>query len=497
MLELVSAFSLLGSTRILLIAFNIFRTKIFSSILGPFGIGIFAQATTFVETFQVFNTLGIGGGFLKQAADYSGRRDYSRLYELLVFVITGFGLLGVLSVIVSLFYTKQISKWVFDTPHLDTYIYVVALAGLVSVQASVALLILQATLRWKEFFLVSILGGSLSLFAGSALVISASVNGAIYSIFISSVINLSLGILYLRKAFFIPNKINLRFVLPRRDVVFTLLGFVGVLAITALISNLSVLYIRSEIIRQLGIVANGYYQVIWSTRRYISIISGALWSYGMPKVATLLHSPREIVKLQNDEMRLAILVLTPAMIFLTTFRRIWIPVLFSVEFLPAAKILVWQLAGDFLLALRYSVNIVLLPFERKNAIFVFGLSFWGGWSILSTIMIRWIGIAGVPISYFMINLFLLVPTLIYHYSTTEFRISRSNWILLIKVVPLLLAAVFLAQYETIITGLILPTIILIILIIWMPSRKEFEQLLVLVKDWVASLYRVIESLRKQ
>jgi hypothetical protein len=158
-------------------------------------------------------------------------------------------------------------------------------------------------------------------------------------------------------------------------------------------------------------------------------------------------------------------------------RKFWIPILYSTEFLPAASLLVWQFFGDILRMIRISINTSLLPMDRLRFVLVDGLVDWGGWLVLSIMLLPSMGITAVPFSYMVVGLIALAIAIVYHYKTTTFRILRYNVLLLVKVCGLLVPGLLLAQWgQGILFGWIIPALLVAGMILWMPNKNEFQQL---------------------
>ena len=128
------------------------------------------------------------------------------------------------------------------------------------------------------------------------------------------------------------------------------------------------------------------------------------------------------------------------------------------------------------------MNISLLPMDRLKFIFLNGVLEWGGWVILSIILIPRMGILAVTLSHFIINLVTLILTYLYHKMTTGYVILKQNWILIAKVLPLTIIGMGVSQLSNhFLLNIVFPALIAIILLVWAPTKEELLQLFSLIK----------------
>jgi PST family polysaccharide transporter len=250
---------------------------------------------------------------------------------------------------------------------------------------------------------------------------------------------------------------------PRRpdgDVVRRLLRLASALAVTNLASAAVVVLVRGEILSELGEEANGYYQVAWQIgQNYLGLLGTALWSYGMPKVATRLDDPEEILRLQNNFLRIVTALLAPGVLGLLATREVWIPILFTNAFLAAAGMVAWQLAGELVAMVRQSMNISLLPRERLGFLVVQAILYWGLWAGLSIAVMPWLGALAAAVAYFGANVVTLVVTYAYHHRVLGYRVQADNRRRLAWAVPGVALGVALAMQDDLVVGRLLPLLL--------------------------------------
>jgi PST family polysaccharide transporter len=114
----------------------------------------------------------------------------------------------------------------------------------------------------------------------------------------------------------------------------------------------------------LGIEMNGIYQPIWAlTMTYLTLVLSSMSAYSYPRLCELT-TLRDITEELNGILRIALLLITPAMFLLLMARRPIIHILYSSNFLPATEYMPVQILGDFFKVLFWAMGMYLLPTKR-------------------------------------------------------------------------------------------------------------------------------------
>ena len=90
MSELVRSVGLLSVQQVVLMLLGATRTKFAAALLGPAGMGLLAQASSFQDLIRQIAMLGSTNGFLKLVAESFGRDDRRTLERLIVTTLTLF-----------------------------------------------------------------------------------------------------------------------------------------------------------------------------------------------------------------------------------------------------------------------------------------------------------------------------------------------------------------------------------------------------------------------
>jgi PST family polysaccharide transporter len=477
MFELIEAYSLLGIQQFAAIVLGFVRTKILAVTLGPFGVGIISQANSFFLMIQGITALGLGGGFTKLVAEYNTQGDYPRLNKTIITLTSLYGVAGLVLLSVSMLVARPLAGWAFDDPSYGPFIVIVVAAGIFWIQFQTVTFLFRGLLHWREYVLASTLGYAINILITIPMVYLWGMYGAVFSFLIGQLINMLVATFILHKRVVPAHHLNYWRYTPDLESLKRLAKFLGPSVSVQFFATFASVYIRSEIIRRLGADSNGIYQTVWSiSLAYMGFILNAVNTYGIPKVASLMNDPVEGVRIQNNGLRIGLLLLVPTTLILLCLREIWIPFLFSPAFLVAGPLLFWQFGADLLRTIRQNLNVVLIPLERLRFLFIEGGLYWGSWILLSVYMIPRLGISGVTISYFVVNVVMLLIVYSYHSMTTNFRFFTGNKILIVKSVSLLALGFLIAQtIANLPVRLLLCLVILVVMAVWLPTREEHNR----------------------
>lgn len=427
MSEMVRSVGLLSLKQVVLMLLGALRTKVAASVLGPSGMGLLAQAASFSDLLRQISMLGSTNGFVKLLAEALGRSDHRGVERLLRSAFWLFGALALGIAAISIGLAPRVSQWVFDDPAHAPLIVLCAIGLLFAVPATLVARSFSGALQFRSFVQLAILDSLIGLVGMSALVWWMGLTGAVLSLVVAEALVLLIGSVLLYRRLLRPLGIDVRPRAPDPATVRSLVRLAGILALTSIAASGAVLLVRGQIIREFGSEANGLYHVAWQVgQNYLGILSASLWTYGMPKVATKLDDPAAIGVLQNDFLRIALAVLAPGIVVLLCARELWVPLLYTPAFLAAGPMLCWQLAGELVAMVRQSMNISLLPRERLGFLLVQAVLYWGGWVLLSLLLLPRLGAIGVAVAYLASNVVALLVTYAYHVLALGYRVRADN-----------------------------------------------------------------------
>ena len=471
MYELISAISHLGSSQVIIAALSALRAKLIAALLGPSGLGIFAQAKNFQLIAQSLVTLDLEEGMINLIA--SSQNDTKKQKNIVLSIGILYALLGSLMVFLCWVFRLPLSELVFGTNRYGELIVIVGISALFFTQYQLILNIFQAFLKWKIYSTVKIMGFILGISISIILIFFLGIKGAVWSLVATQFTGIILGLVYLKMSN-LEMDIVFQKIIPDWRVINSLLKYVGPLFGGGVMLYFCDLYIRRSIITQLGTSQSGiFYVVVSISDSYFWLILQPVLGYTLPKVASILKDKKEIVDVQNHGIRISLLSLFPIILLVYGLREAWIPILYSDEFLEAGNILLWWIVGDIFRTLRVLLDIDLIPLGQLKYIFFQTALYCGGLIAVTVPFILPLGLKVVPIGYLIINAGIFYITLFYHKRITKFRFSNDNIKLLSKAFVLLVFG-FLCSTIYTLSVVRLITIFFILLMMYFGLLKKTE-----------------------
>ena len=179
-----------------------------------------------------------------------------------------------------------------------------------------------------------------------------------------------------------------------------------------LLTAAALLAIRSVIVRELGLDANGIYQAAWGiSGMFAGFILGAMGTDFYPRLTAVAHDNAQVNRLVNEQTEIGILLALPGLLATLAFAPWVMRIFYSAKFLPGADLLPWFVLGIFGQVVSWPMGFVLLA---KGA---------AGWFValescanvvrlsLSIILLRWLGLWGtalaIPLLYVVVTAMVL------------------------------------------------------------------------------------------
>lgn len=368
----------------------------------------------------------------------------------------------IIGVILTLPFIDKISFLLFNNNNFDLYLFILLCTIPLSLIFSFTELYLKGIRRINIYVLLTSLISIISLIVFIPAVLLYNFEGALISIIILPALNSLISIVLLRKIKLFPNFRNRIPVSPelKKDILKIGFSSMFILAIT----NLIYLFIRTQVILNLGDEQAGIYQAVYSvSNNYFSIIFSIMGVYSIPRLAEI--SDVKIINIEiNNTLKFMLIIFTPMIILFYIFRIYFISILYSNAFISAENLLFYQLIGDFFRVLSWVFGLWLLPALKIKEWFIFDLIFYILFLSIFSILfyfyqknILMISIAYL-ISYFLhflINIFYIIKKL-------KFKFDKNNLQILIISFLLIILSFFISRYYLSTGYYIIP----FLLIIW-------------------------------
>ncbi len=475
MLKPLNAIGFLGVRQAANLVLSLIRVKILALLLGPAGVGLVSQAINLMNLFWGAASSGPNQAVTVLTAKYIAGREYQKINRILITSFIFLAMVGGIIVAVCSLFSEQIAHWAFGNQDYAHFVNIITAASWIAVQLSLITAIFRALMKIRAYTFSFVLGFLFTIITTIFLIRFFGLTGAILSILVGQIINYLIASIILKIYVLkqIP-EISILRAKPNFNSFLQVQKFFGPLLLIYIIMGLGNLILRGEIIRRLGEDANGYYQVAWGlSLAYMAFIEDTKKSYLHPKISSNLKNQNKIDSIQNNMLRINLILLSPFLITLAALRDIWIPILYSREFLMAGSLLMWQFAGDLLVTFRINITALLIPKEKFGYLILEKIIFWVGWIGLSIWWMPQWRLIAVPLGYFTANLVLIIVSLIYQQLIMNFRLSKTNLCLIFKLLPLVaIGFAGVEMIESLLIRFIFALVIVSIMLLWLPDSME-------------------------
>jgi PST family polysaccharide transporter len=356
------------------IGVGLIRSKIVALLLGPFGVGALASLNLFLNSATVVAAAAAGPGAVRALAAMHGGGDPDRRPWLERYLFVGPMVVGLLLTIITVVLAGPLSVLLLGQPDLALAVLATSVAIPVAVVAASYTQLLQSLLRVGTIARADVVTTIISLPLTVALVIWFGLAGGVVAVGAGFAIR------------FVALRLLSPGVLPRGDWQRSLRVPAGALrpilvigsggAILGIATTLGALLVRTEIVRTLGLEANGLYQPVAAlSDTYLDVIIGATSVYLFPRLTELLargdraSSQREL----GHGLRLSLAVSMPLVLVAVGLSDLMVQLLYSAEFGAAAWPLSIQMAGTILKLVSVSVGVALLPLAMIRTWVLIGL----------------------------------------------------------------------------------------------------------------------------
>jgi O-antigen/teichoic acid export membrane protein len=170
-------------------------------------------------------------------------------------------------------------------------------------------------------------------------------------------------------------------------------------------------------------------------------------AYSYPRLCEL-RSLYDINEELNGIIRVAFLIIMPAMFFLLVARKPIIMYLYSTDFLPATIYMPMQIFGDFFKLLFWALGMYLLPMKRLLGFIMLNILIDFLLVILAYFLIDIYQLHGVTVSFTLSHLIGFIALLIYSKKKIKFRFWPINFLLVMTSLTALILIVVSERYLT-------------------------------------------------
>ncbi len=304
--------------------YGVLRGKSVAVLLDSNALGILGQAITYFSTFTKFGSLGIDAALISVVSNQKQRTKQLTTIVLL-FII----LINIASFIITFSILDLINSYVLDKQVLPIFIFVLIISSSFSAICTVLESIYQANNRLDIIIKIQNLRSILSIVFIFPLIYYFGVNGIVYSIFLFILISF-LGYIFFLSPY-VTFKDDFSNVVTYKPILKMVISVASADFLRKLIVLFSLLFLRTQIVHNLGMSSNGEFQIVWSLATYPDVLISAFIIYFFPAAASKRNKKNYFEFINNNFLTLLLIVL-PVFFVLVLFPDVIIFLFFSFSY---------------------------------------------------------------------------------------------------------------------------------------------------------------------
>lgn len=357
---------MLGSAQLLSSAVGMVRSKLLAVLLGPAGVGLYAQLQTVQDFLAQAVPMGLQLGALRYIAQHRAT-DRTLVPRYVSTASKAFLCLSAATVAVCLIFLKPLATFTLNDTAKYLYLVPALLAVPFIIQSQLWLLYLRAGLEIKSFSAANILNYVVGLVLCVPLVLLWRVEGAAVVLLLMSVAGYAVARGFAERSMDKELKREIREAPFDLAVLRNLMRF-GMSNLPVFVLGMGLpLVLRTAIIKDSGLTANGIFQALWAMSAMFSNLPfNTVGMYLLPRLCQL-SKPEEFNLEVNKAMKVTLLLTTFGILTILLSRDFLVRLLFSKRFLPAIDLFPFQMMGDVCKAVVMTVQLPLLQQERFRA----------------------------------------------------------------------------------------------------------------------------------
>lgn len=334
------------------------RVKLVALLLGPSGIGVLALYTATTTLIGTLTSAGWPTSAVRALAQAHERHDDAQLAEIAAVLRHACWLSGLAGWLLMAALSPWLSDWVFASRRhagaLAMLGAVVLLGSLASGHASV----LQGVQRIGDIARYNVVAAVLGTLVAVALYAGMGHAGIVPALVASAVVQLAFASHFAARVQ-VPHAAPTWTMTWRR--LRDLSGLGLALTWSAVLMAALDLFVRTVVMRTLGVDAAGHHQAAWMLSGvFAGFILTAMAADYYPRLSAQIDDPVAATRLVNHQTEIGMLLALPGLISTLVFAPLLLSVFYSNDFRPGAALMPWFVAGVFGRIVAWPLGFVLI-----------------------------------------------------------------------------------------------------------------------------------------
>ena len=451
--QILKSSSIIGGAQGLNYIIGMVRTKFVAVLLGPSGVGLVGLYMSATSLVGAFSELGIGSSGVREVAEAHGKGAPEQIAQTIKTLRRACWVTGILGWFLTAALSYPLSIWTFGS---GAKTWEIALLGATLLLGSISggqTALLQGVRRIGDLARLNVVSVLATTLIAVFLYYWLGERGIVPVLLITAVFNLAASWWFARRVEVddVDQPIAETWLNSKR-----LVGLGLAIMWSGLLNAGVALAIRSLIVRNVGIEANGIYQAAWGiSGMFASFILGAMGYDFYPRLTAVADDNHATRKLINEQTEIGILLALPGIIGTLAFAPLVMRIFYTTKFLPGAYLLPWFVLGVFGKVISWPMGFILLAKGASRWFVAIETAIVAINLILSIVFLHWIGLWGVALAFMCIYVCYTLGMLWLSDRLIQFRWSDSVCKLLLVSGSIVAAAFCIQQWVPGLVGLAL------------------------------------------
>ncbi|MGC4040134.1 MAG: oligosaccharide flippase family protein [Flavobacterium sp.] len=398
--SIVKATGVFGTMQVFRTLISVVSSKFVAVYLGPVGFGLLSLLTNTVNIIVAITNFEFLTVATREVALVNNSEDDSQLSKTINLLQKMAVFIGVLGAVVSAVFSKALSMMTFGNPDKQHWFLLLSFYLLVTSFSNARMAILQGVNNIRTLALCNVVVAFITAIGTVIIYYFLRIEGIIWVMLYSGVVMFLVTLYFTRQYSVRLNSLGFKEFYADSSPIFKLGFFMAVNLALGQICNLIIkLYLKGGG-ASLGIL--GYYEannVILVS--YLGLIFNAMSFDFYPKLTSVSSDDGKVKQLVNNQIEIALILVTPAIVLLYLAAPFLIQLLYSKEFLDTFLILKLALFSVILKAVIFPLGYIVLAKGDKKLFFQQALVSDLLNLVLSITMYKYYGLLGLGIAYFL------------------------------------------------------------------------------------------------
>ncbi len=398
--SILKATGVFGIMQVFRTIISIISSKFVAVYLGPIGIGLVSllnNAVNIIVAITNFEFLTIA---TREIALVNGNDKTKSMNKTIALLQKMAVLIGLFGSILSIVFSKTISIFTFGTPNKQYWFILLSIYFFITSLSNARMAILQGVNKIKTLAICNSIAAFFIAIGTIIIYYFLRIEGIIWVMLSSCIILFLVTIYFTRQYSFkiIPFKYNEFY--EQSSPIFKLGFFMSLNLIFGQICNFVIKIYLNDAGASSQVL--GYYEVSSVILiNYLGLIFNAMTYDFYPKLSSVNEDNKKIKQLVNNQIEIALILITPAIIFLYLATPFLINLLYSHKFYSSFLILKMALFSVILKAIIFPMNYIVLVKGNKKLFFMQAL-FGDVLNLIFSIgLYKYYGLLGLGIAYFL------------------------------------------------------------------------------------------------